>query len=151
MRGQFASDKVRPIQGSQDQEKALKATQRGFTLIELMITVAIIGVLAAIAYPSYAKHVQKSNRRAAQAQMLEIANREQQYLLANRTYASKTQLTNGGYALPSQLSSLYTWDVTVGTTTVPAFTVTFTASGAQAVDGNLTYTHDGVKSPSDKW
>ena len=129
----------------------MKHSQRGFTLIELMITCAIVAVLAAVAYPSYTKHVQKSNRRAAQAQMLDIANREQQYLLANRAYATKAQLEAGGYALPTPLVGKYSYDITVGSSTVPAFTVTFTGLSSQAQDGNLTYTSDGVKSPSDKW
>lgn len=129
----------------------MKAKQRGFTLIELMITVAIIAVLAAVAYPSYIKHVQKSARRAAQAQMMDLANREQQYLLANRAYASKTDLTSAGYTLPTDLTGRYNWDITVGTDTVPSFTVTFTATGPQADDGDLTLTSDGVKSPTDKW
>lgn len=128
--------------------------QRGFTLIELMITVAVVAILASIAYPAYIKHVQKSSRRAAQAQILEISNREQQYLMANRGYATKNQLISGGYGLPSQLSSLYGWDVTPNDPTVsavPAFTITFTATGSQSADGTLTYTHDGQKSPADKW
>lgn len=129
----------------------MKHSQRGFTLIELMITCAIVAVLAAVAYPSYVKHTQKSARRTAQAQMLDIANREQQFLLANRTYATKAQLESSGYVLPTPLNGKYTYDVTVGSGTVPAFTVTFTAAGYQAADGDLTYTNDGVKSPSGKW
>ena len=125
--------------------------QHGFTLIELMITVAIVAILAAIGYPSYTSHVQKSNRRAAQAQMLDIANRQQQFLLANRAYATKEQLTSSGYNLPSDLSGRYDYDVTVGTGTVPAFTITFSATGSQASDGDITFNSEGVKAPADKW
>ena len=125
--------------------------QHGFTLIELMITLAIVAILAAIGYPSYTSHVKKSNRRAAQAQMLDIANRQQQFLLANRAYASKTQLTDSGYNLPSDLSGKYDYAITVGTGTVPAFTITFTATGTQETDGVLTFNSEGVKLPADKW
>ena len=125
--------------------------QHGFTLIELMITVAIVAILAAVAYPSYTSHVKKSNRRAAQAQMLDIANRQQQFLLANRAYASDAQLTGSGYTLPSDLSGKYTPSVTVGSSTVPAFTITFEATGTQASDGDLTFNSEGVKLPADKW
>ena len=78
---------------------------RGFTLIELMIAVAIVAILAGIGYPSYTSHVKKSLRRAAQAQMLDIANRQQQFLLANRAYVAYSALTTSGYALPSELSA----------------------------------------------
>ena len=125
--------------------------QHGFTLIELMITVAIVAILAAVAYPSYTSHVKKSNRRAAQAQMLDIANRQQQFLLANRAYATYAQLTTSGYTLPTDLSGKYTPSVTVGSSTVPAFTITFSATGNQASDGDLTFNSEGVKLPADKW
>lgn len=125
--------------------------QHGFTLIELMITVAIVALLAAVAYPSYTSHVKKSNRRAAQAQMLDIANRQQQFLLANRAYANYSQLTTSGYTLPSDLSDKYTPSVTVGSSTVPAFTITFEATGTQDSDGDLTFNSEGVKLPADKW
>jgi type IV pilus assembly protein PilE len=133
-------------------EKAMaRRWQHGFTLIELMITLAIVAILAAVGYPSYTSHVKKSNRRAAQAQMLDIANRQQQFLLANRAYASKTQLTDSGYNLPSDLSGKYDYAITVGTGTVPAFTITFTATGTQETDGVLTFNSEGVKAPADKW
>ncbi|TFZ02136.1 prepilin-type N-terminal cleavage/methylation domain-containing protein [Ramlibacter henchirensis] len=124
---------------------------RGFTLIELMITVAIIAILSAIAYPSYTEHVRKGARRAAQAQMLDIANREQQFLISTRAYVPYATLTASGYALPADLVGRYTPSVTVGAGTVPSYTITFTAIGAQAVDGDLGYTSDGVKTPAGKW
>lgn len=128
-----------------------KTAQRGFTLIELMITAAIIAILAAVAYPSYTRYIVKSNRATAQAQMLEIANRQVQFLAMNKVYADKTLLETAGYSLPTQLTNIYTWDVERTTTGVPAYTITFTATGTQASDGNLTYNNEGQKSPVDKW
>jgi type IV pilus assembly protein PilE len=128
-----------------------KIKQVGFTLIELMVTVAIVGVLAAVAYPSYTSHIIKSKRRAAQAQMLDIANREQQFLLADRAYATATQLANSGFTLPADVSAGYSYGITVGTSTVPDYTITFTATGGQVSDGDLTLNSAGVKSPSSKW
>ena len=127
---------------------------RGFTLIELMITLVVVAILAAVAFPSYTNYTRKGARRAAQAAMMEMANRQQQYLLANRSYAVDTSTL--GYSLPSEVSSKYTADIVTNTetspaTSVPAFTITFTATGNQAADGNLTLTSDGAKAPSDKW
>ena len=124
---------------------------RGFTLIEVMIVVAVVAILAAIALPSYQQQVIKSNRAAAKGQLLDIANREQQYMLANRAYATKAQLEAGGYGLPTEITARYSYDVTVGTGTVPSYLITFTAIGAQASDGALTLTSEGMKSPASKW
>jgi type IV pilus assembly protein PilE len=126
----------------------------GFTLTELMITVTIVSVLAALAYPSYTRHLVRSNRAAAQAQMLDIANREQQFLLANRAYApyaGSGGLTASGYSLPASLASRYLPTITVGESTVPAFTITFGAIGMQADDGDLSLNSEGLKSPAEKW
>lgn len=126
-----------------------RRSDAGFTLIELMITVAIVAILAAIAYPAYTSHTVRANRAAAQAQILDLANRQQQFLLTGRAYASKTDLEGSGYALPVELSSRYDYSVSIGTATVPSFTITFTPKGSQAVDGDLTINSEGGK--TGKW
>ncbi|MDP9910576.1 type IV pilus assembly protein PilE [Variovorax boronicumulans] len=126
-------------------------TSGGFTLIEVMITVAIVAILASIALPSYRQYIVRSKRSAAQAQMMDIANRQQQFLIANRSYADKTALTTSGYSLPAEVSSNYSYDVTLQDAGPPTFTITFTAIGSQAGDGNLGLTSEGVKTPPEKW
>lgn len=120
----------------------------GFTLTEMMIVVVIIAILATIALPSYREAVRRSDRRAAQAAMMEIASRERQFFVANRTFADDTAL---GFTLPSELQGKYTYAITTAAGPPPAFTITFTAVGAQAADGNLTLNSAGVKTPAGKW
>jgi type IV pilus assembly protein PilE len=120
--------------------------QRGFTLIELMITVAIVGILASIALPSYKAYVKRGHRAAAQAEMMDLANREQQFLLSNRSYVGKAALTASGYAPPADVTSRYTWAVVPNNAaSPPTFTVVFTPIGAQAGDGILLLNSVGLK------
>lgn len=64
----------------------MKHSNRGFTLIELMIVVAIIGILAAIAYPSYDEYIKRGNRTEGQAFLSDVAARQERYYSQNNAY-----------------------------------------------------------------
>lgn len=115
----------------------------GFTLIELMITVAIIGILAAVAYPSYQNYLLKGRRGAAQAFLLQVAQREQQYFLDNRSFAADFGAL--GLTVPSDVTPYYGAPIiTLVAGPPPTFTVSATPIGIQDKNGELTYRIDGA-------
>jgi type IV pilus assembly protein PilE len=120
--------------------------QKGFTLIELVVVVVIIGILASIAIPSYREYVKRGNRHAAQAAMMDIAARQQQFFVANRMYATAADLS---YVLPSEIFDKYDIDIDVEAGPPPGFTITFDPKGSQEGDGNLTLDSEGNK--TGKW
>jgi type IV pilus assembly protein PilE len=118
---------------------------RGFTIIEILVVVAIVAILAAIAFPSYQNHLRKARRADAQSAMMDIANREQTYLLDGRSYAiGSSALASLNVALPSSVTTYYTVTVAAGATT-PSYVITATPQGPQVPDGNLTLDSDGNK------
>jgi len=127
----------------------MKSKHLGFTLIELMIVVAIIGILTAIALPSYRQYIIEANRAAAQAEMMDIANIEEQYLLANRSYGNTAAI---GYSLSTEVAQNYTHAIVVDTSPL-RYTITFTPilNSSQDGDGALALTNTGAKTPADKW
>lgn len=131
----------------------------GFSLIELMVAVAIVGVLATVAYPSYLSQMQKGHRSDAEGYLMDLAQRQQQYFTDTRGYAPDVGTLND--AVPSQVATYYTVQICSGNvaastcpfaaTTPPTFVVTATATGSQTSDGNLSIDSTGAKVPSTAW
>jgi type IV pilus assembly protein PilE len=115
--------------------------QNGFTLIELMITVVVISILVAIAYPSYRAQLVRGARSSGQQFLLDIAQRQEQFLLDQRQYAAALGTGGLNSSVPSEVSPRYqapVFTVPAGATP-PSYTITLTpiAGGLMDSDGAL--------------
>lgn len=126
----------------------IKKTQ-GFTLIELLIVIAIIGILAGIAYPSYIQHTLKAKRSEAQAMLIDLANKQEMFYLDHRKYASNLQTELGFNANPFITDNGYYSISTSSANATVGFSLEATAINAQVNDeqcATLTITHELAKS-----
>lgn len=112
-------------------------TNKGFTLVELLIVIAILGVLAAVGYPAYSSSVQKGNRADGIDSLVALAGRMEEYYLNNDTYAGAT------VASSTSSDGLYTLAISAA----DAFTYTLTATpvNGDTLCGNLTLNSLGQK------
>ena len=121
----------------------------GFTLVEILVVITIIGILASIVYPSYQQYLVKANRAAAQQFLLEATSVQHQYFLANN---------GNGYAHEEAINSLVSTSANVSTyyaiaflpttdTTSSSFTITATplTNSIQQNDGYLSIANTGLK------
>lgn len=133
--------------------RAPTANSAGFTLIELMIAVAIVGILATIASVTYQSQVQKSRRTDARTALLDLAGREEKLFSTTNAYsATPSDLGYGavGATFPISIgSNYYTVNVAVGnpavTYTLTATPVAGTSQAKDAICTTLTLTQAGVQ------
>lgn len=112
--------------------------QRGFTLIELMIAVAVVGIIAAVAYPSYTAHVRRGKIAAALAELSTTRVRLEQFYQDNRHYGSTA--TSCGTALPAAPAFTFSCNWGPGGTS-QSFLLTATGSPTGGMGGYV-YTVD---------
>lgn len=139
----------------------MKTKLRGFTLIELMVTVAIVGILASIAMPSYLEYIKKGKRSEAEGALVTFANAMEQWRLQNGSYCdaggtggasscgSTETFDTGSPTIFSNIVPISggttTYNLTISAVTATSYTLTAAPTGAQASDGALSITNTGTK------
>ncbi len=128
----------------------LRGQNHGFTLVELLIVVAVIGILAAIAYPNYARYVMRAKRADAKQVLLQAAQWMERSYTVNYKYPSGTNLVLPDGLRQSPAQGAATYVVSAFSASDAAFSLQAVPEGAQAADecGTLTLDNRGQKGTS---
>ena len=120
--------------------------QAGFSLIELVVAAALIGIVAAIALPSYQRQIEKTRRGDAQGALLGLANAMERYYVDNRTFVGADPATLYSAKSPVDGAEVY-YALEIQAATRRAFTLQAVPKNAQANDkcGTLTLTRTGTR------
>lgn len=118
-------------------------SNRGFSLLEVMIVVVIVGILASIAYPSYREHVLRGNRVEGQALLMEAAARQERFYAQNNSYV--TSDTNRSQLNVGESKYAKYYDLSVGANGSNGYLLTATQKFGDGDCGNLTLNEQGVK------
>lgn len=134
------------------------ARQAGVTLLELMAVVAIIAIIASTAYPLYTQYVVRAKRAAGTSMLLQVADRQQQYFMDNKRYASSLEslgFTSSPFMMDDQGRVVDAGDaeriyrISLSDTTATSYTATADPQQSQAEKdtkcASLTLTHNGEK------
>lgn len=123
-------------------------TARGFTLIELMITVAIIAVLAGVAYPGYQEQMAKAKRADAASALFTGAQALERHYTANGRYLTATNAIAAVFPTRAPENGTVYYNITATVATANAFTLRATRAGAMTGDpcGDLELTSTGIRS-----
>ena len=125
----------------------MKHPHQGFTLIEVMIVVAIIGILAAIAYPSYTEYIRRGHRAEARAALLQGAQWMERAATATGTYPLTEDFPNALTTIPSNRYAITVASPPASAASGTAFTLTAAPQTGQTGDkcGSYTLTHTGAR------
>lgn len=121
---------------------------KGFTLVELMITVVIVGILASVAIPAYTQYTVRAKRAAAESFIMSVANKQEQYILDARQYATTLALLS--MTPPADVSAHYSITITTNmTATPPTYIIEAAPTGSQATNdtkcGTVSINQAGTK------
>ena len=128
----------------------MNKSQRGVTLMELMVVVVILAILASIAVPSYRRYVMRSNRTEATAALLQVRIAQEKFFLQNGQYADDGALSTAppaGLGIPGTTASSY-YTIALDRTSTTAYVATATAVNGQADDDScatLTINESGTR------